>query len=105
MASAFVPLQTDVRIRDDFRAFLRGIRPAELAEVTPRMSGVGIPVRFVWGRDDRCFTLTHGRRFALVFGGETTPFLEVPDARTFVSLDQPQVVADEIVAATSRSTP
>lgn len=97
--SVFEPLQGDARIRDDFIAFLRGISPAELAEVTPRMSGVDLPVRLVWGRDDRCFTPAHGRRLAAVFPGGA-PFVEVPGARTFVSLDQPQVVADQIAELT-----
>ncbi|MEO9326671.1 alpha/beta fold hydrolase [Gordonia aurantiaca] len=103
-ASVFEPLQTDPRIRDDFRAFLSGIRPSDLFAVTQRMTQVDLPVRFVWGRDDRCFTLTHGRRFALLFGGESVPFVEVPDARTFVSLDRPGSVADEVAAFTVGST-
>ena len=97
--SVFEPLQRDVRIRNDFIAFLRGIRPAELAQITPRMSRVDLPVRMVWGRDDRCFTPAHGRRLAAVFPGGA-PFVEVPDARTFVSLDQPQILADEIIELT-----
>ncbi|WP_055476776.1 alpha/beta fold hydrolase [Gordonia sp. HS-NH1] len=97
--SVFEPLQTDARIRDDFIAFLRGISPAELATITPRMSGVDLPVRLVWGRDDRCFTPAHGRRLAAAFPGGA-PFVEVPDARTFVSLDQPRAVADQIVELT-----
>lgn len=97
--SVFEPLQTDERIRDDFIAFLRGISPAELAEITPRMSGVDLPVRLVWGRDDRCFTPAHGRRLAAAFPGGAQ-FIEVPDARTFVSLDQPVALADQIAELT-----
>lgn len=106
-ASVFVPLQDDVRIRDDFRAFLREISPAELAIVTARMSRVDLPVRFVWGRDDRCFTLEHGRRFASVFtgaDGEGARFVEIADARTFVSLDQPHAVAAEIATFTAEES-
>ncbi len=70
---------------------------------------VDLPVRFVWGgRDDRCFTLDHGRRFAEVFpgpDGEGARFVEIPpDARTFVSLDQPQAVASEIAAFTTEAS-
>ncbi|GAA12260.1 MULTISPECIES: alpha/beta fold hydrolase [Gordonia] len=100
-ASVFAPLQSDARIRDDFIAFLREINPAELATVTARMSRVDLPVRFVWGRDDRCFTPEHGRRFASVFpgpDGEGARFVEIPGARTFVSLDQPHAVASAIAA-------
>ncbi|TYQ05303.1 UNVERIFIED_ORG: pimeloyl-ACP methyl ester carboxylesterase [Gordonia westfalica J30] len=105
--SMFTPLQSDARIRDDFIAFLRAISPAELATVTPRMSRVELPVRFVWGRDDRCFTLEHGRRYASVFPGahgEGARFVEVPDARTFVSLDQPRAVASAIAAFTTEAS-
>jgi pimeloyl-ACP methyl ester carboxylesterase len=104
--SVFEPLQHDPRIRDDFRAFLRNISPDELAAVTPRMARLDLPVRMVWGRDDRCFTPAHGRRFAAVFGaGSGASFVEVDDARTFVSLDQPAAVAAEIIALTSPDRP
>ncbi|WP_439031610.1 alpha/beta fold hydrolase [Gordonia terrae] len=100
--SVFEPLQRDPRIRDDFRTFLRNISPAELAAVTPRMARLDLPVRVVWGRDDRCFTPAHGRRFAAVFGdGSGAPFVGIDDARTFVSLDQPAALAEEIIALTS----
>ncbi len=69
--------------------------------MTARMSRVDLPVRFVWGRDDRCFTPEHGRRFASVFpgpDGEGARFVEIPGARTFVSLDQPHAVASAIAA-------
>ncbi len=98
--SLFEPLRIDARIRDDFIAFLRRIDPAELAEVTPRLSRVDLPVTVVWGTADRCFTSEHGRRLAAVF--ENSRFVAVPHARTFVSLDQPQTVADAIVAASAR---
>ncbi|MED5800579.1 alpha/beta hydrolase [Gordonia sp. Z-3] len=99
--SVFEPLRTDARIRDDLIAFLHEIDPADLAAVTPRMSRVQVPVAMVWGTGDRCFTPEHGRRFADVFGD--AQFIEVPHARTFVSLDQPQAVADGVVAASARS--
>lgn len=98
--SVFQPLRTDARIRDDLIAFLKKIDPAELAAVTPRMSRVTLPVTMVWGADDRCFTPEHGRRFAAVFGDSR--FIDVPGARTFVSLDEPAAVADAIVATSAR---
>ncbi|MEE3849743.1 alpha/beta hydrolase [Gordonia sp. LSe1-13] len=98
--SVFEPVQTDARIRDDLIAFLKAIDPAELAEVTARMSRVRLPVTMAWGADDRCFTPEHGRRFAAVF--PDARFVEVPNARTFVSLDQPQAVADAVVATSAR---
>ena len=93
-ASVFEPLRTDARIRDDLVAFLRGIDRSELAAVTPRMSRVTVPVTVAWGSDDRCFTPALGRRFADAF--PDARFIDVPGARTFVSLDQPRALADII---------
>ncbi|WAC53932.1 alpha/beta fold hydrolase [Gordonia sp. SL306] len=98
--SVFEPLRTDARIRDDFIAFLKKIDPAELAAVTPRLARFDRPVTMVWGVDDRCFTPEHGRRFAAVF--PNARFIDVPNARTFVSLDQPRAVADAIASTTAR---
>ena len=101
--SVFDPIRESARIRDDLTTFLRHIDPADLATVTPRMHRVTRPVTMVWGADDRCFTPSHGRTFAEVF--PDAHFIEVPRARTFVALDQPGQVADEVVAISHRSDP
>ena len=92
--SVFEQARTDDRIADDLATFVRAGDPAELAEITPRLSRLPIPVSFVWGVDDRCFTLAHGRRLAAIF--DDAPFTEVRGARTFVGLDQPQAVVDAV---------
>ncbi len=48
----------------------------------------------VWGQRDRAFTPALGRRLAALFPNST--LIEVPDARTFVSLDKPTAVVDAI---------
>ena len=52
------------------------------------------PVTLVWGQDDRVFKPSLGRRLAAVFGNGK--LIEVPGARTFVSIDQPGAVIDAI---------
>lgn len=101
--SVFDPIRQDARIRDDLAVFVRHIIPADLAVVTPRLNRVARPVSVVWGSDDRCFTPAHGRRLAAVF--PDARFVEVGESRTFVSLDQPDVLADEITAIGSRPIP
>jgi pimeloyl-ACP methyl ester carboxylesterase len=54
------------------------------------------PVTLVWGQRDHCFTLGLGRWLAGWFSNEKS--VEVPDAKTFVALDQPDVVIDAIAA-------
>jgi pimeloyl-ACP methyl ester carboxylesterase len=51
-------------------------------------------VTLVWGQGDRVFTPSLGRRLAEVFSNGK--LIEVPDAKTFVSLDNPDAVIDAI---------
>jgi pimeloyl-ACP methyl ester carboxylesterase len=53
----------------------------------------------VWGQRDRCFTPGLGRRLAALFSNGK--LIEVPDAKTFVSLDNPDAVIDAIAAITA----
>jgi pimeloyl-ACP methyl ester carboxylesterase len=48
----------------------------------------------VWGQRDRAFTPALGRRLAALFPNGS--LIEVPGARTFVSLDAPAAVIDAI---------
>jgi pimeloyl-ACP methyl ester carboxylesterase len=52
------------------------------------------PVTVVWGLDDHCFTPELGRRLAALFPDST--MIEVPDASTFVPLDNPAAVSEAI---------
>ena len=58
------------------------------------------PVTVVWGQRDRCFTPSLGRRLAALFPHST--WIEVPDARTFVALDNPSAVVDAIASVGAR---
>jgi pimeloyl-ACP methyl ester carboxylesterase len=51
-------------------------------------------VTLVWGQADRCFTPSLGRRLAEQFPHST--LIEVPDAKTFVALDDPAAVVGAI---------
>jgi pimeloyl-ACP methyl ester carboxylesterase len=54
------------------------------------------PVVLVWGQRDRAFKPSLGRRMAELFPNSS--LIEVPDAKTFVSLDDPGSVVDAIAA-------
>ncbi|WP_166356407.1 alpha/beta fold hydrolase [Phytoactinopolyspora limicola] len=81
-------------VREDAARFLRSIDPQELLAVTGRLSQHDVPVRIVWGMADRSFTPQLGRRLQQAF--RDAEFIEVPDARTFVQLDAPEVLAEQI---------
>lgn len=52
------------------------------------------PVVLVWGMADRCFTVSLAKRMDALFPNST--LIEVPGAKTFVSLDEPGAVIDAV---------
>jgi pimeloyl-ACP methyl ester carboxylesterase len=96
------PCLSDKAIRRDAIRFLKAADPQELLEVSTRLGAFTGPVRIVWGGADRAFSLDLGRRLQQAFAD--AEFIEVPDARTFVQLDAPDVLADQIAAIAARPT-
>jgi pimeloyl-ACP methyl ester carboxylesterase len=88
------PCLNDARICRDLAALLRQIAIADLTDVATRLNRFDKPVTLVWGQDDRVFTPRLGRRLAAAFGN--AKLIEIPGARTFVSLDEPDSVIDAI---------
>ena len=90
------PCLTDARICRDLAALLRQVATADLTDVAARLTRFAKPVTLVWGQGDRVFTPRLGRRLAEVFSNGK--LIEVPGAKTFVSLDNPDAVIDAIAA-------
>jgi pimeloyl-ACP methyl ester carboxylesterase len=88
------PCLKDTRICRDLAALLRRVATADLTDVAARLPRFGKPVTLVWGQGDRVFTPRLGRRLAGAFGN--AKLIEVPGAKTFVSLDNPDAVVDAI---------
>jgi pimeloyl-ACP methyl ester carboxylesterase len=95
-ASWLEPGRTDIRIRRNLARLLRAVAKTDLTDVSTRLHRFTKPVSIVWGQRDRSFTPALGRRLAALFPAST--LVEVPDARTFVSLDAPSAVIDAIIA-------
>lgn len=93
-ASWIAPASTDARIAGDFAALARSIGHTDLMSTAPRLHRFTKPVALVWGQKDRCFTPELGRRLAALFPNAT--LTEVPEASTFVSLDDPAAVVAAI---------
>jgi pimeloyl-ACP methyl ester carboxylesterase len=94
------PCLEDSRICRDLAALLRQVATADLTDVATRLPRFTKPVTLVWGQRDRCFTPALGRRLAGLFSNGN--LIEVPDAKTFVSLDRPDVVMNAVVEITAR---
>ena len=93
-ASWLRPCRTDVRVCRNLATLLRHVGATDLTDVAARLPRFTKPVTLVWGQADRCFTPSLGRRLAEQFPGST--LIEVPDAKTFVALDDPAAVTDAI---------
>jgi pimeloyl-ACP methyl ester carboxylesterase len=81
-------------IRADAVRFLREAKSTDLLDVSTRLERFEGPVSIVWGIADRAFTPALGRRLQQAF--RSALFVEIPKAKTFVSLDAPVRLADEI---------
>jgi pimeloyl-ACP methyl ester carboxylesterase len=88
------PCLNDSRICRDLAALLRDIAKADLTDVANRLTRFDKPVTLIWGQGDVVFKPSLGRRLAAVFSN--AKLIEVPGARTFVSLDEPDAVVDAI---------
>jgi pimeloyl-ACP methyl ester carboxylesterase len=96
------PCLNDSRICRDLAALLRQVAATDLTDVATRLPRFTKPVTVVWGQGDRCFTPSLGRRLAGLFSNGK--LIEVPDAKTFVSLDNPDAVIDAITACAARAS-
>jgi pimeloyl-ACP methyl ester carboxylesterase len=90
-------------IRRDLARFARAVHPRVLLDAASRFSQFTGPVRIAWGADDPFFRTELGEqlREAFLRGTLTT----VPGGRTFLPLDHPGELADQIVAATREAVP
>jgi pimeloyl-ACP methyl ester carboxylesterase len=91
------PCRRDAGIRRDLATLLRHVAQTDLTEASTRFPQFTKPVTLVWGQRDRCFKPSLGTRMAELFPNASV--IEVPDARTFVPLDNPQSVIDAIAAS------
>ena len=88
------PCRRDSRICRDLATLLRHVAKTDLTDVSTRFPRFTKPVTLVWGQRDRCFKPTLGQRMAELFPNSS--LIEVADAKTFVSLDNPGAVIDAI---------
>lgn len=90
------PYLTDAGVRRDVATFARGWRPDDLIDSATWLSRFERPVLLCWAPDDPFFKLRLGRQLEKTF--PDARLVEFPGARTFVSLDQPEKLAQEILA-------
>jgi pimeloyl-ACP methyl ester carboxylesterase len=82
------PVMSDAEVRRDVVKVLRGISKRYTLEAAERLRGFDRPALLAWAPEDRFFTLKYAQRLAGAFPDARLELID--DARTFVSLDQPE---------------
>jgi pimeloyl-ACP methyl ester carboxylesterase len=86
----------NAEIRRDTRKFLRGASPSQTIEAAEKLKGFDRPTLLAWGEEDRFFGIKYAERLAADI--PKARLERIPEARTFVSLDQPARLAELIAA-------
>jgi pimeloyl-ACP methyl ester carboxylesterase len=95
------PALTNPAIRADLRKYAGDTRQGrrQLVKANSRLAGFAKPVLVAWAAEDKVMPVTAGRRLAASF--PDSRFVEIPDSRTLIPVDQPRALADAIAAFVS----
>jgi pimeloyl-ACP methyl ester carboxylesterase len=90
------PALTNAAIRRDLRKYAGDTRQGrrQLVKANSRLAGFGKPVLVVWAAEDKVMPAAAGRRLATSF--PDSRFVEIPDSRTLIPVDQPRALAGAI---------
>jgi pimeloyl-ACP methyl ester carboxylesterase len=94
IASWMRPATQDSGVMHDTKKVTAGMNKRHTLAAAKNLQTSDIPLRLLWAPGDRFFPLKYAERLATEV--PNSQLLEIPDAKTFVPLDQPQRVADEI---------
>ncbi len=94
IASWMRPATKDAGIMRDLRKVTAGMHRRYTLEAAEKLRGSELPILFAWAPGDKFFPISYAERLA----GEVknARIVEIPGAKTFVALDQPQRLAEEI---------
>jgi pimeloyl-ACP methyl ester carboxylesterase len=96
IASWMEPSQKDPEVRRDLKKVTVGMENRHTLEAAERLRGSELPILLAWAPEDRFFPLRYAQRLAAEAGN--AEIVEIPDSKTFVSLDQPGRLAEAIAA-------
>ena len=94
IASWMAPVKQDRGVRRDVKKVTGGMNKRYTVEAAEKLRGTNLPILLTWAPGDKLFPISYAERLA----GEVpnARIVEIPGARTFVPLDQPQRLAEEI---------
>jgi pimeloyl-ACP methyl ester carboxylesterase len=88
------PALTDAGVKRDMRKFTIGMNKRFTLEAAERLRGSDLPILLAWAPGDKYFPISYAERLAGEAGNAR--IVRIPEAKTFVALDQPQMLADQI---------
>lgn len=94
VASWMRPATEDRSVMHDTKKVTAGMNKRHTLAAAKKLQTSQIPLRLLWAPGDKFFPIKYAERLA----GEVpnSQLVQIPDAKTFVPLDQPQRVAEEI---------
>lgn len=96
IASWMEPGLHDPDVKRDVKKVTVGMNKRYTLEAAEKLKGSELPILLTWAPGDRLFPLEYAKR--LVADTPNARLVEIPGARTFVPIDQPQRLAEEIAS-------
>jgi pimeloyl-ACP methyl ester carboxylesterase len=96
IASWMEPGLHDAGVKHDLQKVTAGMNKRYTLEAAERLRGSELPLLCAWAPGDRLFPISYAKRLADAM--PNARIVEIPDAGTFVPLDQPRRLAEEIAA-------
>jgi pimeloyl-ACP methyl ester carboxylesterase len=94
IASWMHPATSDADVMRDLKKVTIGMNKRYTLEAAQKLRESELPILLTWAPGDRYFPLRYAERLANEAGNAR--IVQIPDAKTFVPLDQPQRLAEEI---------
>ncbi|MGW4062910.1 alpha/beta fold hydrolase [Amycolatopsis sp. NPDC004747] len=96
VAQAYLaPLRKSAGVQRDLRKLLKAVHPRHTLAAAEKLRTFDRPVLLAWATEDRLFPIRLARRLAALL--PAAKLVEIPDSYTFVSEDQPAVLARHVV--------
>jgi pimeloyl-ACP methyl ester carboxylesterase len=96
IASWMEPGQKDPAVRRDLKKVTIGMNKRHTLEAAEKLRGSQLPILLTWAPGDRFFPRKYAERLASEAGNAR--IVDIPDSKTFVPVDQPGHLADEIAS-------
>lgn len=95
VASWMEPGLHDPGVKRDVQKVTVGMNKRYTLEAAEKLRGTDLPILLTWAPGDRFFPMKYAQRLVAETGAR---LVEIPGSRTFVPLDQPARLADEIAS-------